>query len=97
MANDGQSMASLNVDSVFYYVTVAIAMFAGRFALAGLAILLAGPIAQQGRLVNGPAVPPEDSFEFVALVLSVLAIVGAISFLPVLVLGPLAEMFAMVR
>jgi potassium-transporting ATPase potassium-binding subunit len=72
-------------------------MLAGRFALAGLAIVLARPIAQQGRLVKAPAVLPENSSEFVALVLSVLAIVGALSFLPVSELGPLAEMFAMAR
>jgi hypothetical protein len=42
MANNGQTMAGLNASSVFYNVTTAIAMLAGRYGLAALALALAG-------------------------------------------------------
>jgi len=91
MANNGQTMASLNANSVFYNVTTAMA---GRFGLAGLALALAGRVAGQRRLVRGPGVLPDDSLMFCALLIGVLLILGGLSFLPVLALGPLAEVFA---
>ena len=82
MANNGQTMAGLNTSSVFYNVTTAIAMLAGRFGLAALALALAGRFAAQG---------PSDSAAFGALVLGTILLVGALCFLPALALGPITE------
>ena len=49
MANNGQTMAGLNANSLFYNLTTAVAMAAGRFGLAALALVLAGRFAAQGR------------------------------------------------
>ena len=91
MANNGMSMAGLNASSVFYNATTAIAMLIGRFALAALALALAGRFAAQRRRPATAATLPSDSVAFVLLVLATILLVGALSFLPVLALGPVTE------
>jgi K+-transporting ATPase ATPase A chain len=91
MANNGQTMASLNANSVFYNLTTAVAMLAGRFGLAALALALAGRFAAQRRWPTTVGTLPSDSAMFAALVLGTILLVGALSFLPVLALGPIAE------
>ena len=49
MANNGQTMAGLNANSPFYNLTTSVAMAAGRFGLAALALVLAGRFAAQAR------------------------------------------------
>ena len=91
VANNGQTMASLNANSALYNLTTALAMLAGRFGLAGLALTLAGRFAAQGRLATTPGALPSDTVSFGVLVFGATIIVGALSFLPALALGPLLE------
>ena len=91
MANNGQNMAGLNANSVFYNVTTAVAMLAGRFGLAALALALAGRFAAQRRWPTTTGTLPSDSATFGALVLGTILLVGALCFLPALALGPIAE------
>jgi K+-transporting ATPase ATPase A chain len=91
MANNGQTMAGLNANSVFYNTTTAVAMLAGRFGLAALALALAGRFAAQRRWPTTTGTLPSDSVTFGILVLGTILLVGALSFLPSLALGPLAE------
>jgi K+-transporting ATPase ATPase A chain len=91
MANNGQSMAGLNANNLFYNVTTAIAMLVGRFGLAALALALAGRFAAQGRRPITAATLPGDSALFGALVLGTIVLVGGLSSLPALALGPIAE------
>jgi K+-transporting ATPase ATPase A chain len=91
MANNGQNMAGLNANSVFYDVTTAVAMLAGRFGLAALALALAGRFAAQQRRPTIAGTLPSDSVAFVALVFGTIVLVGALCFLPALALGPIAE------
>jgi potassium-transporting ATPase potassium-binding subunit len=91
MANNGQTMAGLNANSLFYNVTTGVAMLAGRFGLAALALGLAGKLAAQGRRPTTAGSLPCDSMMFGTLVLGAILLVGALSFLPALALGPLAE------
>jgi K+-transporting ATPase ATPase A chain len=93
MANNGQNMAGLNANSVFYNVTTAIAMLAGRFGLAALALGLAGRFAAQRRWPTTAGTLPSDSVTFGVLVLGTILLVGALCFLPALALGPIAEAF----
>jgi K+-transporting ATPase ATPase A chain len=93
MANNGQTMAGLNANSVFYNLTTLVAMSAGRFVLAGLALWLAGRLALQGRKQETIGTLPGDSPTFCVLVLGAVLLVGALSFFPVLALGPIAESF----
>jgi len=91
MANNGQTMAGLNSNSVFYNITTAIAMLAGRFGLAAVALALAGRFARQRRLPITAGTLPSDSPTFGVLVFATIVLVGALCFLPVLALGPIAE------
>jgi K+-transporting ATPase ATPase A chain len=91
MANNGQNMAGLNANTVFYNLTTSIAMVAGRFGLAALALSLAGRLASQRRWPTTVGTLPSDSAMFGALVLGTILLVGALSFLPALALGPIAE------
>jgi potassium-transporting ATPase potassium-binding subunit len=91
MANNGQIMAGLNANSVFYNVTTAVAMLAGRFGFAALALALAGRLAAQRSWPNTEGTLPSDSATIGALVLGTILLVGALCFLPALALGPIAE------
>ena len=92
MANNGMTMGGLNANSVFYNVTTIVAMLAGRFGLVALALALAGCFAAQGRRSTSLGTLPSDTVTFGVLVLGTIVLVGALSFLPALVLGPLMEL-----
>jgi len=91
MANNGMTMASLNANSVFYNFTTIVAMLAGRFGLAALALALAGRFAAQGPRPISLGTLPCDTVIFGVLVLGTVVLVGALSFFPALVLGPFVE------
>jgi potassium-transporting ATPase potassium-binding subunit len=91
MANNGQTMAGLNANSPFYNLTTAVAMAAGRFGLTALALALAGRFAAQGRKAETIGSMPCDTPTFGVLVLGSVVLLGALCFLPALVLGPVAE------
>ncbi len=91
MANNGQNMAGLNANSVFYNLTTAAAMLAGRLAPAALALLLAGRFAAQGRKPVTIGTLPCDTPTFAVLTLGAVLLLGALCFLPALALGPVAE------
>jgi K+-transporting ATPase ATPase A chain len=91
MANNGQNMAGLNANSMFYNATTALAMLVGRFGLAGIALALAGRFAAQRRWPTTAGTLPSDSATFGVLVLGTILLVGALCFLPGVALGPIAE------
>jgi K+-transporting ATPase ATPase A chain len=91
MANNGQNFAGLSASSAFYNITTALAMIAGRFGLAIPALALAGLFAQQGRKPTGEGTLPTDTPLFAALAIATVLLVGALSYLPVLALGPVVE------
>jgi K+-transporting ATPase ATPase A chain len=91
ITNNGMTMAGLNANSVFYNLTTAVAMLAGRFGLVALALALAGRFAAQGRRPISLGSLPSDTMTFGVLVFGTIVLVGALSFLPALALGPLME------
>jgi K+-transporting ATPase ATPase A chain len=93
MANNGQTMAGLNVNSVFYNASTVIAMLAGRYGLAALALALAGRFAAQRRLPTTAGTLPSDTLTFGLLVFATILMVGALCFFPALALGPIVEFF----
>jgi potassium-transporting ATPase potassium-binding subunit len=95
MANNGQSFAGLSANTPFYNVTTALAMIAGRFGLAIPALALAGRFAQQPRKPVTDGTLPTDSLLFGGLVTATVLVVGALSYLPVLALGPIVEQLAL--
>jgi potassium-transporting ATPase potassium-binding subunit len=91
VANNGQNMAGLDANNVFYNLTTIVAMAVGRFGLSALALLLAGRLADQGRKAATIGSLPCDTLTFGALVLGSILLQGALCFLPALALGPVAE------
>jgi K+-transporting ATPase ATPase A chain len=90
-ANNGQNLAGLDANNVFYNLTTAVGMVAGRFGLAAIALALAGRLAAQGRKGITVGTLPEDTVTFGFLVLGTLLLVAALCFLPALALGPVAD------
>jgi K+-transporting ATPase ATPase A chain len=91
MANNGQAMAGLNANTMFYNSTTAIAMLAGRFGLTSLALTLAGRLARQPRLTATTGTFPDDTPTFGLLVFGTIVLVGALCFFPAVALGPILE------
>ena len=87
-ANNGQAFAGLNADTSFYNIMTVIAMMAGRFGLAIPALMFAGLFAQQKDRPESRGTLRTDTFTFGALLTTFLIIVTALSYLPVLTLGP---------
>ena len=90
-ANNGQAMGALSVNTPYWNVTTAIAMLLGRFATAALALTLAGSVAAQRTKPVGAGSLPAGSPLFGGLLFCVVVIVTGLSFLPAIVLGPVAE------
>jgi K+-transporting ATPase ATPase A chain len=93
MANNGIAMAGLNANTVFYNTTTIIAMLAGRYGLTALALTLAGQFAAQRRLTATAGTLPSDTPTFGVLIFGSIVLVGALSYLPALALGLIAEFF----
>src|SRR5208283_2583429 len=74
MANNGQIMAGLNANSLFYNATTAIAMLVGRFGLAALALALADRFAAQRRWPTTVGTLPCDTPTFGALLVGTIVL-----------------------
>ncbi len=94
-ANNGQSMAGLSANNIFYNTTTIIAMLAGRYILAVLALSLAGRFAAMSRRPPSLGTMPSDGFVFGVLLAGTVLLLGALSFLPALALGPIVEHYSM--
>jgi K+-transporting ATPase ATPase A chain len=95
--NNGSAFAGLTAYSdahpVFYSLTMGLAMFLGRFPLIVAALAIAGNMARKKKVPLGPGTFPVEGALFVGLLVSVVLIVGALTFLPALSLGPIVEHF----
>ena len=94
-ANNGSAFAGLNGNTLFYNLTLASAMFVGRFFMAIPAMAIAGSLA--GKKLHPPSAGtfPTTGGLFVGLVVGVIVIIGGLTFFPALALGPIVEHFAM--
>ena len=91
MANNGQTMAGLNANHPFYNLTTAVAMAAGRFGLAALALTWRADSPPRSASRRRSARCRATRRHSPSLVLGSVLLVGALCFLPALVLGPIAE------
>jgi K+-transporting ATPase ATPase A chain len=89
--NNGSAFAGLNANSDFYNVTLALAMFLGRFWMIIPLLGIAGSLAAKKKVAESAGTFPVDGPVFVFLLTSVVLIVGALTFFPALSLGPIVE------
>lgn len=89
--NNGSAFAGLNANTVWYNTALGLAMAFGRFLPIILVLALAGSLARQTMTPESIGTLPTHRPQFVGLVLGVTLILVALTFLPALALGPLAE------
>jgi len=89
--NNGSAFAGLNANTPFYDITGGIAMLISRFWLALPTLALAGALARKKSIPSGAGTLPTHTPLFVALLIGVIIMVGALTFVPALALGPIVE------
>jgi K+-transporting ATPase ATPase A chain len=91
--NNGSAFAGLTGSSYFYNTTLGIATIIGRFAIIVPALALAGFLSERKVVAESAGTFPIATPLFVGLLISVILIVGALTFFPALALGPIVEHF----
>jgi potassium-transporting ATPase potassium-binding subunit len=91
--NNGSAFAGLGTNTLFYNIALGICMFLGRYWLAVPALAIAGSLAAKKKVPPSSGTLPTQSPLFLGWLVAVILIVGALSFLPALSLGPIAEYF----
>ena len=89
--NNGSAFAGLSVDTDWYNTALGLAMVFGRFLPIIVVLALAGSLAKQGTTPESIGTLPTHRPQFVGMLTGVTLILVALTFLPMLALGPLAE------
>ncbi|TGL54855.1 potassium-transporting ATPase subunit KdpA [Leptospira wolffii] len=89
--NNGSAFGGLNVNTVFYNISISACMLVGRFAVILPALGLGASLSGKKVAPKGEGTFSTESPMFVFLLLSILVLVGALTFLPFLLLGPGTE------
>jgi len=92
--NNGSAFAGLNANTPWYNTTLGLTMLAGRFLMIIPALGIAGAMVGKKVVPPGPGTFPTNGPLFTFLLVSVVLIVGALTFFPALSLGPIVEHFA---
>jgi K+-transporting ATPase ATPase A chain len=90
-ATNGSAFAGLNANSPFYNLTLALAMFVGRFLVIVPVLAAAGSLAAQPVVPRSAGTLPTDGPLFGFFLLGVIVIVGGLTYLPALAVGPIIE------
>jgi K+-transporting ATPase ATPase A chain len=93
--NNGSAFAGLGANNPFYNTTGGITMLLSRFWLMVPVLAIAGSLAAKKAAPAGPGTLPTHTPLFVVLLIGVVIIVGALTFIPALALGPIVEQLLM--
>jgi len=93
-ATNGSAFAGLNANTVFFNLTLALAMLCGRFLVIVPILAIAGSLAAKVKVPVSAGTLPTDGMQFVFLIVGTVLILGALTFFPALALGPLAEHYS---
>jgi K+-transporting ATPase ATPase A chain len=89
--NNGSAFAGLTASTPWFNTALGVAMFLGRFVPIVFVLALAGSLAQQGHVPETAGTLPTHRPQFVGLLVGTIILVSALTYFPVLALGPLAE------
>ena len=92
-ANNGSAFGGISANTPWYNTTLGLDMLIGRFWMILPTLAMAGSMAGKKAVPAGPGTLPTNGLTFVALLIGVVVIVGALTFFPVLSLGPIVEHF----
>lgn len=95
--NNGSAFAGLTVDTPFYNYALGLAMLVGRFVCLIPAIMIGGSLAMKKAAPASSGTFPTTGTTFVLLLLGVILIVGALTHLPALALGPITDHLLMLQ
>ena len=93
--NNGSAFAGLSANTPFYNYLLAIAMWFGRFGIIIPVLAIAGALAAKKRIQPGLGTLPTHGPLFVTLLIGVVVLVGALTYVPALALGPIVEQLMM--
>jgi K+-transporting ATPase ATPase A chain len=94
--NNGSAFAGLNANSIFYNFALAIVMFVGRYWLAIPALAIAGSLARKKATPTSAGTLPTHTPLFIVFLAGAVILVGALTFIPALALGPIVEHLMMI-
>jgi K+-transporting ATPase ATPase A chain len=89
--NNGSAFAGLSANTPFYNTALGFAMLFGRYWLAVPVLAIAGALARKKLVPAGAGTLPTHTPLFVGLLVGVVILVGALTFVPALALGPIVE------
>jgi potassium-transporting ATPase potassium-binding subunit len=89
--NNGSAFGGLSANTPFYNTLLGVAMFLGRFFVKIPVLALAGALVQKKIVPAGAGTLPTHTPLFVAMLVGTIVIVGALTFIPSLALGPIVE------
>jgi len=93
--NNGSAFGGLNANTVFYNLMIGFGMLIGRFGIIVPVMAIAGSMAKKKVTPVSSGTFRTDNWLFVMLLISVILIVGGLTFFPPLALGPIVEHFLM--
>ena len=96
-ANNGSAFAGLNANTPFFTTTIGLAMLVGRYLTLLPMLAVAGSLAAKKTVLDGPGTFPTATPLFMGLLVFVVLVVGGLTFLPALALGPVVEQLQMLR
>lgn len=94
-ANNGSAFGGLSGNTPWYNITLGIGMLMGRFLVIIPALALAGSLVQKKTVPASAGTLPTHGMLFIGLLLGVILVVGGLTFIPALALGPIVEHLAM--
>jgi potassium-transporting ATPase potassium-binding subunit len=89
--NNGSAFAGISANTPFYNTLLAVAMWFGRFAFIVPVLAIAGSLAKKKRIEATAGTLPTHGPLFVALLVGTVVLVGALTYVPALALGPVIE------
>lgn len=90
-ANNGSGFEGLTDNTLFWNMTTGAAMFYGRYLAIVIQLAVVGSLANKKPVNTSVGTLKTDNFTFTILLVAIVLIIGALTFLPALVLGPIAE------
>jgi len=91
--NNGSAFAGLSANTTFYNIMIGLAMLIGRFGVIIPVLAIAGNLVKKNIAPETAGTLPTNTLLFAFLLLSVIMIVGALTFFPALSIGPIIEHF----